>query len=32
MQVLPHSGRLPGSFSLLKATPENVVVTAMKKT
>jgi alpha-mannosidase len=32
MQVLPHSGRLPGSFSFLKATPENVVVTAMKKT
>jgi Glycosyl hydrolases family 38 C-terminal beta sandwich domain len=32
MQVSPHSGRLPGSFSFLKATPENVVVTAMKKT
>jgi alpha-mannosidase len=32
MQVLPHSGRLPGSFSFLKTEPENVVVTAMKKT
>ncbi len=32
MQVSPHSGRLPGSFSFLKAEPDNVVVTAMKKT
>ena len=32
MQVLPHSGKLPGSYSFLKAEPENVVVTAMKKT
>ncbi len=32
MQVVPHSGRLPGSFSFLKTAPENVVVTAMKKT
>jgi alpha-mannosidase len=32
MQVLPHSGRLPGSYSFLKTVPENVVVTAMKKT
>jgi alpha-mannosidase len=32
MQVLPHSGKLPGSYSFLKAEPDNVVVTAMKKT
>jgi alpha-mannosidase len=32
MQVLPHSGKLPGSFSFLKTEPDNVVVTAMKKT
>jgi alpha-mannosidase len=32
MQASPHSGALPGSFSFLKAEPENVVVTAMKKT
>ena len=32
VQVTPHSGKLPGSFSFLKAEPENVVVTAMKKT
>ena len=32
MQVSPHSGELPGSFSFLKAEPDNVVVTAMKKT
>ena len=32
MQVSPHTGKLPGSFSFLKADPDNVVVTAMKKT
>jgi alpha-mannosidase len=32
MQVPAHSGKLPGSFSFLKAAPDNVVVTAMKKT
>jgi alpha-mannosidase len=32
MQVPAHSGKLPGSFSFLKAEPDNVVVTAMKKT
>ncbi len=32
MQVSPHSGKLPGSFSFLKVEPDNVVVTAMKKT
>jgi alpha-mannosidase len=32
MQVLPHSGKLPGSFSFLRTEPDNVVVTAMKKT
>jgi alpha-mannosidase len=32
MQVPAHTGKLPGSFSFVKAEPENVVVTAMKKT
>jgi alpha-mannosidase len=32
IQVSAHSGKLPGSFSFLKAEPDNVVVTAMKKT
>jgi alpha-mannosidase len=32
MQVSAHSGKLPASFSFLKAEPDNVVVTAMKKT
>jgi alpha-mannosidase len=32
MQVSPHSGSLPGSFSFLKAEQDNVVVTAIKKT
>ena len=32
MQVDAHSGKLPGSFAFLKADPDNVVVTAMKKT
>ena len=32
MQVLPHSGALPGSFHFLHVKPDNVVVTAMKKT
>ena len=32
MPVSAHSGRLPGSFSFLKTEPDNVVVTAMKKT
>jgi alpha-mannosidase len=32
MQVSPHAGKLPGSFSFLKVEPENVVMTAMKKT
>ncbi len=32
MQVSPHAGKLPGSFHFLKVEPDNVVVTAMKKT
>ena len=32
MQVSPHAGKLPGSFSFLKADLDNVVMTAMKKT
>src|SRR6202012_1989697 len=32
MQVPAHSGKLPGSFSFVKAEPDNGVVTAMKKT
>ncbi len=32
MQVSPHAGKLPASFSFLKAEPDNVVMTAMKKT
>jgi alpha-mannosidase len=32
MQVSAHSGKLPGSFSFVKAEQDNVVVTAMKKT
>jgi alpha-mannosidase len=32
MQVLPHVGKLPSSFSFLKVDQDNVVVTAMKKT
>ena len=32
MQVSPHTGSWPASFSFLKAEPENVVVTAIKKT
>jgi alpha-mannosidase len=32
MQVLPHAGKLPSSFSFLKVDQDNVVVTAMKKT
>jgi alpha-mannosidase len=32
MQVLPHAGKLPNSFSFLKVDQDNVVVTAMKKT
>ncbi len=31
-QVSPHAGKLPGSFSFVKVEPENVVMTAMKKT
>jgi alpha-mannosidase len=32
MQVLPHAGKLPGSFHFLDVDQDNVVVTAMKKT
>jgi alpha-mannosidase len=32
MQVEPHAGTLPASYSFVKTEPENVVVTAMKKT
>ena len=32
MQVLPHGGKLPTSFSFVKLEPDNVVLTAMKKT
>ena len=32
VQVPAHSGKLPGSFSFVKAEQENVVVTAVKKT
>ena len=32
MQIEPHSGKMPGSLSFVKADPDNVVVTAMKKT
>jgi alpha-mannosidase len=32
MQVSPHSGKLPSSFSFLKVDQDNVVVTAVKKT
>ena len=32
MQVTPHAGSGPASLSFVKAEPENVVVTAMKKT
>jgi alpha-mannosidase len=32
MQVSPHAGKLPSSFSFVKTEPEDVVLTAMKKT
>jgi alpha-mannosidase len=32
MQVLPHAGKLPGSFHFLDVDQDNVVVTAVKKT
>src|ERR1700733_656747 len=32
MQVLPHAGKLPGSFHFLDVDQDNVVVTAIKKT
>jgi alpha-mannosidase len=32
MQVMPHAGKLPGTFHFLDVDQDNVVVTAMKKT
>ena len=31
MQVLPHAGSLPARHSFVSASPDNVVLTAMKK-
>jgi alpha-mannosidase len=31
MQVAPHSGAMPARHSFVSASPENVVLTAMKK-
>jgi alpha-mannosidase len=32
MQVAPHEGKLPSDLSFVKAAPDNVIVTAVKKT